>query len=215
MPFLLTEHQPVDQDADARQINRVAYNPRDHYFHKAKAQNFVARSVFKLEEIDQRLKLVRLGQRVLDLGASPGSWTQYVLKKVGSGGAVYAMDLSELKVQDPRLKFLQADAFVEENLKQLLGDEKVDLVLSDMAPKTTGIRVTDQARSFELCQRALAVAQLVLKPRGHLVIKFFHSEDFQNLKKALLQNFEQVEAIRPDSTRSMSKEIFLIGLRKK
>ncbi|MEI7973370.1 MAG: RlmE family RNA methyltransferase [Bdellovibrio sp.] len=197
----------------------MAFNPKDHYFRKAKQDNFVARSVYKLEEIDSKFKLVKSGMKILDLGASPGSWTQYALSKIGSEGIVCAVDLQDLKVRDPRLEFLQGDAFqqdvIGDLLRRRLPGKSLDLVLSDMAPKTTGIKVTDQARSLDLCLRALEVAEAFLKPQGHLVVKFFHSDDFQVLKKRILQSFEKFEAIRPDSTRSMSKEIFLVGLRKK
>lgn len=196
----------------------MAYNPRDQYFKKAKAENFAARSVYKLEEIDQKFKIVRTGQTVLDLGASPGSWSQYVSKKIGPQGRVIGVDLSPVTVKLPNAVFIQAD-LRDLHLQEVFAEHgfqpPFDLVVSDMAPKTTGIRGTDQARSFELCELALNVAERFLKPNGHFVCKLFHSDDFTTLKKDILARFERFEAVRPDSTRKISKEIFLVGLKRK
>ncbi|MFN7454515.1 MAG: RlmE family RNA methyltransferase [Pseudobdellovibrionaceae bacterium] len=196
----------------------MAYNPKDHYFKKAKEQNFAARSVFKLEEIDQKLKLIKPGNRILDLGASPGSWSQYCSQKVGPTGQILGVDLSPVTVKLANAQFIQAD-LRDLNLEQVFIERgfppPFDLVISDMAPKTTGIRVTDQARSFELCELALETARKFCKPQGHFICKLFHSDDFQKLKKDILASFEKFEAIKPDSTRKISKEIFLIGIKKK
>lgn len=196
----------------------MAFNPRDHYFRKAKEQNFAARSVFKLEEIDQKYKLFRPGQTVLDLGASPGSWSQYASKKIGGKGRVLGVDLSPVTVKLDNAVFIQAD-LRDLNLGDVFAEHgftpPFDLVLSDMAPKTTGIRMTDQARSMELCELALDVARRFLKPNGHFVCKLFHSDDFNKLRDEIKKSFQKFEAIRPDSTRKISKEIFLIGLSKK
>ncbi len=196
----------------------MAYNPKDHYFKKAKKENFAARSVFKLEEIDQRYRILKEGQTVLDLGASPGSWSQYASKKVGAQGRVLGVDLSPVTVSMPNATFIQAD-LRDLNLEQVFVEHgfepPFDLVLSDMAPKTTGIRMTDQARSLELCELALDVARRFLKPHGHFVCKLFHSDDFTKLRDEIKKSFEKFEAVKPDSTRKISKEIFLVGLRKK
>lgn len=196
----------------------MAYNPKDHYFKKAKEQNFAARSVFKLEEIDQKYKILKPGQTVLDLGCSPGSWSQYASKKVGATGRVLGVDLSPVTVKLPNAVFIQAD-LRDLNLEQVFQEHgfnpPFDLVVSDMAPKTTGIRITDQARSMELCELALDVARKFLRPGGHFVCKLFHSDDFARMRDLIKKEFQQFEAMRPDSTRKISKEIFLIGLRKK
>lgn len=196
----------------------MAYNPRDHYFKKAKEGNFAARSVFKLEEIDQKFKIVRSGQSVLDLGASPGSWSQYVSKKIGPGGKLLGVDLSPVTVKLPNATFIQAD-LRDLQLSEIFQEHgfapEFDLVLSDMAPKTTGIRMTDQARSMELCELALDVSRRFLKKNGHFVCKLFHSDDFTVLRDLIKKDFERFEAVRPDSVRKISKEIFLVGLKKK
>jgi 23S rRNA (uridine2552-2'-O)-methyltransferase len=194
------------------------YNPRDHYFLKAKKENFAARSVFKLEEIDQKLKIIHPNQKILDLGASPGSWSQYCSKKIGSHGRLLGVDLTEIKLKMNNAIFIQAD-LRDLNLKDVFDqhgfNDPFDVVLSDMAPKTTGIRITDQARSFELCELALNVARQFLKKDGHFVCKLFHSDDFTKLRDEIKKDFHRFEAIKPDSTRKISKEIFLVGVRKK
>lgn len=198
------------------------YNPRDHYFRKAKEQNFAARSIFKLEEIDQKLKLLKPGQLVMDLGASPGSWSQYASKIIGPSGRLLGVDLNDVKPevrgQLKNAHFIIADLRdlkLEDTIKELGIESKFDVVLSDMAPKTTGIRMTDQARSFELCELALQTAEKFLRPKGHFVCKFFHSEDFTKLRDMMKAQYSKVEAIKPDSTRKISKEIFLIGMNRK
>lgn len=196
----------------------MAYNPKDHYFKKAKEQNFAARSVFKLEEIDQKFKIVKPGQKILDLGCSPGSWSQYASKKAGPTGRILGVDLSPVKVSLPNATFIQADLRdlrLDEIFAQHGFEPPFDLVMSDMAPKTTGIKITDQARSMELCELALDVARRFLRPGGHFVCKLFHSEDFKKLRDEIKKDFAGFEAMKPDSTRQISKEIFLIGLRRK
>jgi 23S rRNA (uridine2552-2'-O)-methyltransferase len=196
----------------------MSYNPKDHYFKKAKEQNFAARSVFKLEEIDQKYKLVKPGQLILDLGASPGSWSQYCSKKIGPEGKIIGVDLQPVTVKLSNATFITAD-LRDLNLENIFAEQgisqKFDLVVSDMAPKTTGIRVTDQARSVELVELAMATADKFLKPGGHFVAKLFHSEDFSKLRDEIKKRYERFEAMKPDSTRKISKEIFLIGLKKK
>jgi 23S rRNA (uridine2552-2'-O)-methyltransferase len=196
----------------------MSYNPRDHYFKKAKEQNFAARSVFKLEEIDQKFKIVKPKQKVLDLGASPGSWSQYCSKKIGPDGCILGVDLKPVTAKLPNAVFIQAD-LRDLNLERIFVENgftpPFDLVISDMAPNTTGIRMTDQARSFDLCELALNISKKFLKKDGHFICKLFHSDDFSQLRDMIKQDFEKFDAIKPDSTRKISKEIFLIGLKKK
>lgn len=195
----------------------MTFNPRDHFFKKAKKENFAARSVFKLEEIDQRYKILKPGMQVLDLGCAPGSWSQYSGQKIGSKGRVLGIDLSSVNVKVSNAVFIQAD-LRDLNLENVIRENgftpPFDLVLSDMAPKTTGIKMTDQARSFELCDLALRLSEQYLKKGGHFVCKLFHSDDFSVLKDSIRKNFQKFEAVKPDSTRKISKEIFLIGLNK-
>jgi len=194
----------------------VAYNPRDFYFHKAKQENFAARSVFKLEEIDRRFRILKPGNKVLDLGAAPGSWSQYVSKAVGKNGRVLGIDLQPIKITLPNALFLVED-MRSADLEKIFAEHGIappfDLVLSDMAPKTSGIREQDQQRSLELCQLALETAERFLKPGGHFVCKLFHSDEYESFREELRKRFEKVDSLRPKSTRKESKEIFLIGFK--
>jgi 23S rRNA (uridine2552-2'-O)-methyltransferase len=196
----------------------MSYNPRDHYFRKAKDENYAARSVFKLEEIDKKFKIFKPRQTVLDLGASPGSWSQYASQKIGPEGRVLGVDLKAVTVHLKNAVFIEADLrdlALADIFKQHGFQPAFDLVLSDMAPNTTGIRFTDQARSMDLCEMALDVARRFLKPGGHFVCKLFHSDEFTKLRDEIKKDFQRFEAVKPDSTRKISKEIFLVGLTKK
>ncbi len=197
---------------------RSSYNPQDRFFKKAKQEGFAARSVYKLEEIDQKFKVFKPGQTVLDLGASPGSWSQYASQKIGHSGRLLGVDLSPVTVELSNAVFIQADLrdLHLETLFQEHGFQPAfDIVMSDMAPKTTGIKFADQARSLELCELALDVAKRFLKPNGIFVCKFFQSGEFGQLRASIKKEFERVEAIKPESTRSISKEIFLVGLKRR
>ncbi len=191
----------------------MRYQPQDHFFKRAKKENFVARSIFKLEEIDVKFQLFKPHQTILDLGASPGSWSQYVLKKIGPAGKIVAYDLKPMEIKSPQIKFHQKSIF--ETSWGPTHANAFDLVLSDMAPNTTGIKSTDQARSFDLCQLAFEISLTTLKSKGHFICKLFHSDDFQVLKTEIKKHFQEFHAVKPNSTRQMSKEIFLVGLKKK
>lgn len=194
------------------------YNPKDRFFHKAKAEGFAARSVYKLQELDQKFKILKPGQTVLDLGSSPGSWSQYASQKIGANGRLLGVDLSPMTVSLPNAVFLQAD-LRDLNLEDIFREHgfhpPFDIVMSDMMAKTTGIKSADQARSLELCELALSVAQRFLKPGGTFVCKFFQSGEFGKLRADIKREFERVEALKPESTRSISKEIFLVGLNRR
>lgn len=192
----------------------MAYNPHDYYYNKAKKENYAARSVFKLQEIDQRYRIFKQGQFILDLGAAPGSWSQWMSQKIGKSGRIVGIDLSPIAITLPNAKFFVKD-IRDPGLFDFLQSQQLptvfDGVVSDMAPKTTGIRVTDQVRSMELCEMALETAQKCLKPEGFLVLKFFHSEAFEELRTKLKKAFRSIDILRPKSTRKESKEIFLIS----
>lgn len=194
----------------------MKYQPKDKYFKKAKQEGFAARSVYKLQELDQKFRIFKRGQTVLDLGASPGSWSQYASQKVGKEGRILGVDLSPVTVKLENAVFLVADLRdlnLDEVFREHGFEPSFDVVMSDMAPKTTGIKSVDQARSLELCELALETAKKYLKPGGTFICKFFHSGEFGQLRAALRKEFERVDALKPDSTRSMSKEIFLVGLK--
>jgi 23S rRNA (uridine2552-2'-O)-methyltransferase len=191
------------------------YKGADRFTVAAKQQGYPARSVFKLEEIDRRIRLLKQGMHVLDLGAAPGSWMLYTAQKVGRNGKVLAVDLQEITVPVPEnTTVIQGDALSLEN-EALAMYAPYDVVLSDMAPNTTGNRIGDQTRSFELFMRALAVAEKLLKPGGSFVGKIFMGEDFPNAKKELKRIFGEERALRPEGVRATSFELFLVGLGKK
>jgi len=166
--------------------------------------------VYKLEEIDRRIGLFKKGQRVLDLGASPGSWTLYAAECVGPSGRVLGIDLNDPEAAlPPHAEIRTLDAFAVDPKK--LGGP-FDVVISDMAPKTSGQRHADQYRSYELFVRALGLATLVLEPGGHFVGKIFQGSEFGDARNAVRKAFEKVRVIRPEATRDESYEVFLVGL---
>lgn len=188
---------------------------RDHYFLKAKRENYPARSVYKLKEMDARFHLLKPGMKVLDLGAAPGSWSLYAAERVGRSGHVFGCDLQTTETVFPaNVTFLQENVFERtEDFERLLDEEgPFDLVMSDMAPRTTGTRFTDQARSLELCLEAVQVADRWLKPGGSFIAKIFMGPDFQELAHALKKRFSTVKTFKPNSSRAESKEIFEVGM---
>lgn len=188
---------------------------RDHYFLKAKQENYPARSVYKLKEMDARFKLLKSGIKVLDLGAAPGSWSLFAAQRVGPKGRVFACDLQATETEFPEnVIFLQEDVFERTpEFEALLKDNgPFDLVMSDMAPRTTGTKFTDQARSLELCLEAVEVADLWLKPGGNFITKIFMGPDFQDLAQAVKSRFAVFKTFKPNSSRPESKEIFVLGM---
>lgn len=186
------------------------HRPQDHFGRRAKAQGYAARSVFKLQEIDQRLRLFRAGQKVLDLGAAPGSWAQYASQHVGERGVVVAVDLEPLRVGAPNVRCVQRDiALLTED--DLFGIAAFDVVLSDMAPHTSGQKNRDQYRSFELYMSALRAAERWLSPGGHFVGKIFQGPDFEQARAATRALLGNARIFKPDASRSESYEIFLAG----
>ncbi len=190
----------------------MAFRPRDHYFKKAKAEKYPARSVYKLQEADRKYRLLKAGQAVLDLGAAPGSWSKYVLKKIGPKGIVVGVDLSPVKINHPRFRFLQADIFSvsDAELLRLAERPRFDVVLSDMAPKTTGDRSGDHFRSITLAERALELAEALLAPGGAFMVKVFEGEAFPRFVESVKTRLGPVKRFRPKSTRSSSREIFVL-----
>jgi len=192
----------------------MVYNPKDYYYKKAKEENYAARSVFKLQEIDQRLRIFRPGMKILDLGAAPGSWSQYASEKVGKLGKVMGIDIQPIKITLPNALFLTAD-MRDLDLGKTMAENGIeppfDMVLSDMAPKTTGYRLQDQMRSLELCELALRTAERYLRADGTYICKIFHSEEFENYRNLLRESFMKIDIIKPKSVREGSKEIFFVA----
>ncbi len=190
-------------------------NYRDHYFQKAKKENYPARSVYKLQEMDKSFRFFRTGQKVLDLGACPGSWSLFAAQKVGRQGLVVSADLTVPEtVFPPQVQFFQEDVFKRsENFSALLENHApFDIVMSDMAPKTTGIRLTDQTRSLELVEEAFAVATIYLATGGIFITKIFEGPDTREVADKIRLFFKRFKWFKPKSSRAESKEIFWVGL---
>jgi 23S rRNA (uridine2552-2'-O)-methyltransferase len=187
----------------------------DRFHQKAKKQGFLARAVFKLEEIDQQFKIFKPGQRVLDLGCSPGSWLQYARSKVGERGVLVGLDRGPLRGDVAGARIVVGDVMAMDP-KILLGElPAFDVVLSDMAPDTSGIRSLDQARSEALFERALEIATLLLAPGGNFVGKLFQGPDFKKLTEEVRAKFDIAKTAKPASSRQISIEQYVIGKGKK
>ncbi len=186
---------------------------QDHYFHRAKKEHFLARAVYKLEEIQQRYRLLRPGNRVLDLGAAPGSWLQLTSVTVGPRGLVVGVDLKSIDHPFPgNVVILQRDIFEPEFLDELVRDyAPFDVILSDMAPATSGVRVADSARSALLFERAFEIVRLSLKPNGHFLAKIFQGSDFHPLLLGTKRAFTSVKVVKPAASRKQSKEIYILA----
>jgi 23S rRNA (uridine2552-2'-O)-methyltransferase len=183
----------------------------DVFFNKAREGGYAARSVFKLEDIDRRYRVIRRGERVLDLGCRPGSWLKYAAGVVGPHGVVVGLDRSELPAPVPGARALVGDVFTTTD-EELLGDLRAfDVVLSDMAPDTTGIRGTDQARSAALVEEALARAERLLAPGGAFVAKIFQGPDVAAIRKRMAERFSEVHLYKPEASRASSTELYLVG----
>ena len=194
----------------------IRWQPQDHYFHRAKKEGFIARSVYKLEEVDRRVRLLRPGQRVLDLGCHPGSWLQYCARVVGKRGLVVGIDTRRISVElPPHVHLVQADVFELSPADLHHFSNEFDVVLSDLAPATTGVRSVDSDRSSLLFQQALALADDLLVPGGHFLGKIFQGSGFDEVVRELKSKFRKVKGIKPRATRKESKEIFLVAMDKK
>jgi 23S rRNA (uridine2552-2'-O)-methyltransferase len=188
----------------------------DHYTRQAKKENFAARSVYKLQEIQKKHHILKKGARVLDLGCAPGSWLQFASKLIGPDGRLVGIDLKPVTVSLPDNTTVITDDVAElESHLARLGIDRFDVVLSDMAPATTGNRHVDEARSVGLCEAALAIADKVLATGGNFVCKIFQGGDYKAFTDSVRQRFSRQTATRPQSTRKASREVFVIGLGKK
>lgn len=193
------------------------YDPRDRFFQRAKKEGLRARSAYKLDEIQRRTRILRPGARVLDLGAAPGGWCQIAAREVGPRGFVLGIDLEPIAALPPPVETWVGDAFAPEILERVRASGgPFDVVLSDLAPRTSGVRGTDEARSLALAERALEVAREVLKPSGALVVKLFMGGGFDAFLKAFKQAFGQVRVVKPEASVARgSKEVYLVGQAKR
>lgn len=185
----------------------------DHYVQKAQKMGLRSRAVFKLEEIQTKDKLMKPGMTVVDLGAAPGGWSQYAAKVVGDTGQVIACDILPMDAL-PGVAFLQGDFREEKVLEALLervGDEKVDVVLSDMAPNFSGNAAIDQPSSMYLVELALDMCREVLAPNGSFAVKVFMGEGYEAYLKEIRSMFKVVKTRKPDSSRDRSREVYIVA----
>lgn len=192
----------------------MGFKVKDHYFKKAKKENFLARSVYKLEEIDLKYKVICPGDSVVDFGYHPGSWIQYTSRKVGDKGRVRGIDIKPVNNKISNLNnvlLFEKSIFDVNVLEDLEMDSLFDVVLSDMAPNTTGMKSVDQLRSLNLVEEVFRLIPDFLKPGGNFVIKVFDSHDAQVFLKENKKIFQEFHLLKPKSTRSVSKEFFAIG----
>jgi 23S rRNA (uridine2552-2'-O)-methyltransferase len=190
------------------------YQPKDRFFHKAKERGLRARSAFKIEEILRRHRLLRPGGSVLDLGAAPGGFLQILADVVGPRGAAVGVDIVPIRdIGKPWVKVAVLDLLAPDALDRIraLHPGRFDLVTSDMAPKTIGVKVTDEARSLELARMALSVAGETLKLGGAFVVKVLMGGDFPVFQKEVRARFGKVEVVRPEATRERSFEVYVLG----
>lgn len=186
---------------------------RDIYVEQATRAGWRSRAVFKLEQMQDKERLLKPGVTCVDLGSAPGSWSQLAARLVGSTGRVIAIDLLPME-PIPGVEFLEGDFTAPETLealRNLVGPKPVDLVMSDMAPNMSGNRTIDQPRSLALLDEALAFAREVLKPGGDLLFKAFQGEGIDALTRDLKRDFKTVKTLKPKASRPESREIYLLA----
>ena len=186
---------------------------RDPFVQQARKEGWRSRAVYKLEQIDQKERLLKPGMVCVDLGSAPGSWSQYVTEKLKGKARIVAVDLLPMDVL-PDVEFVEGDFRDDEIFEQLLqsvGEGGADLVMSDMSPNITGTKVVDQPRSMYLVELALDMARRVLKPGGNFVCKVFQGEGFDQFVRDARNSFERVRVIKPKASRAGSREVYLVA----
>lgn len=185
----------------------------DTYVKLAQQTGMRSRAVFKLEEIQERDRILKPGMTVVDLGAAPGGWSQYAAKVLGGRGRIIALDILPMDVLDG-VEFVRGDFGADETLKTLrdaLAGARVDLVLSDIAPNMSGVGDVDQARVMHLAEQALDFGREVLRPGGSFLVKVFQGQGFQEYMRMLRADFEKVASRKPSASRNRSAEVYLLA----
>ena len=185
----------------------------DEYVKKSQQDGYRSRAVYKLQEIQDKDRIIKPGHKVIDLGAAPGGWSQYASQLVGKHGRVVASDILPIDPL-PFVEFVLGDFREDAVLQELLttlSNEKADLVISDMAPNMSGMDAVDQPRAMYLCELALDMAQQVLKPGGDFVVKLFQGEGSDAFLKAVRDNFKQVKVRKPPASRPRSREVYVLA----
>ena len=194
-----------------------SYEKLDFWSQKAFSEGYPARSVYKLKEIDEKFGMIKKNYTVLDLGAAPGSWTTFLLRKMEGTGKVVSCDLNPLtkSVKGDNLVFIQGDLNAPEILNQIKAQGPYDLVVCDATPKTTGNRTVDTARSEQLVEMAVWYAQQMLKTGGNFAVKIFQNGDQQKILKSMREIFTTAKGFKPEACRAESFETYLIGVNKR
>lgn len=186
----------------------------DPYYKRAKKESYHSRASYKLLQLDNKYKIIKKGDYIVDLGASPGGWSQVALEKTGEEGLVIGVDLQRIKPME-RDNFIGiiGDFTKEETIKKIckISGRKVDVILSDASPKLSGIKDVDQIRTLELAENVLKIARSVLKSRGSLIIKLFQGEEFENILKKIKKEFKTVKTTKPPSSRKKSVEMYVVA----
>lgn len=194
-----------------------SYEKPDYWSKKAFSEGYPARSVYKLQEIDGKFGMIKKNFTILDLGAAPGSWTTFLLRKLDGSGKVVSCDLNPLakSVKGDNLVFIQGDLNAAEIRKQITENGPYDLVVCDAAPLTTGNKMVDTARSTQLVEMAVWYAQAMLKKGGNFAVKIFQNGSQQEILKNMREIFTSAKGFKPEACRSESYETYLIGINKK
>lgn len=186
----------------------------DPYTRLAKQRGFPARSVFKLEEIQKKYSIIKKADHVLDIGASPGSWSLFVSRILNNKGKIVSVDMKPLKNNlrfSSEFHFIQGDIYHADVLLSVIKEGPYNVILSDAAPSTTGNRLVDSTRSCELVNRILETAEKCLKKRGNLVVKILQGGDSGAILKQMMNLFVRVKAFKPETSRKKSTEQYYIG----
>ena len=189
---------------------------QDYYFKKAKKEKYPARSVYKLEEAQKKYRFLKTGNAVLDLGCQPGSWSIYAARTVGPKGLVVGIDLQEGKkisiAKAAEIVWLQEDIMTDDIVEKIMEIKNIfQVILSDIAPRTSGNKWVDQQQSLNLARRALELAVQLLERGGNLYVKVFEGEDFKEYVESVRKHFKTVKIVKPKSSRTESREVFVLG----
>ena len=192
----------------------MPYRPQDGFFRKAKREGYRSRAAYKLLEINQRFRVIQAGHVVVDLGAAPGGWLQVAAEAAGPRGRVLGFDLQPIQpLFRPQAETCELDILAQDAAERIgtLGGGTVDCVLSDMAPRLSGIRDADRRNALELTRKALDIARAILKPRGSFLFKTFTGTEIEALLKEMSEHFETVQRVRSAATRKGSSEIYVVA----
>lgn len=189
---------------------------KDPYYKRAKGENYRSRASYKLMQLNKKYKIIKKGNKILDLGAAPGGWSQVAIEKVEDEGVVIGVDLKKIKpFPDENYYFIKGD-FTDEAIQSEIiekSDGKVNAIISDASPSLSGIKDVDHLRSIDLANSVIKVSEKILAKNGNILIKVFQGEEFKNLIDKLKKKFKVLKTTKPSSSRKKSSEMYVIGLK--